>query len=324
VISGAGVEMLQALHALHRPRKDEFFQLTTRRRAALFTNIKVSRNELLDEVFARIHAVRPESQPIFQLQTKIYRYFDFSDWSLIDMIALAVCAPATEQQVARSVAPNALLYHCLRMLDDVLDGHEDYKGGAPTLLGELNSQPDTRPLAFAGNLLPLMILAMQSGATLPDEDRRLYERTMIGMLHEAFAPDWRAEGGYRRIAEAKMGAYGMFLYRPVVSLFDPEIGKTLEPFLARSFYLSQLMNDLNDQPGDETRQQPNFWLSGRNPEVASTEFMEEIGALSRACSEVSPLVRPYAHARVTDLIGYCLQVIQASDQNRPNWPIQAS
>lgn len=317
------MEGLKDLHAVHRPWKDDFYRLTAVRRDTLFTLIKASRNRLLDEIFTRIRAVRTGSQPSIQLLTGIYNYFDASDWSLLDMIALAACAPATEEQIASAVAPNALLYHSLRMLDDVLDGHEDYKGGAPTLFGQLRSQPETRPLAAAGNLIPAMILAVSVSASLSGEDRRLYERTLIGVLHEAFAGDWRTDDGYRRIAEAKMGAYGMFLYRPAVLLFEPGIREKLEPFLARSFYIAQVVNDLQDRQEDHARQQPNFWLAGRDPDVASAEFMGEITALSRACAEMSPKVRDYAHTRVTDLIGYCLQVVQASDQDWHRRTLQA-
>jgi hypothetical protein len=316
MIPSATVRFFQELHAINRPRKDSFYQGSTERRRRLFAGIKDSRNRLLDDLFARVADVRPESEQLRQVRLKLYDYYDRSDWALLDLVALAACTTATVEDVCDAIAPNALLYHSLRMLDDVLDAHHDYKGGARTLFGELSLNTEPSHLASHANLIPAMMMMAGTSATLAAEDRRLLERTLIGMLHESFPGNWRSPESYRQIAAAKMGAYGLFLYRPVLLMFDSATRDTLEPFLVRSFLISQFLNDLQDQRDDEAREQPNYWLMGRDPQVSIEEFRREIEAYAGSCAGVPHPARDYAHARVTDSIGYLLQVIEINDQSR--------
>jgi hypothetical protein len=318
------MSLLQALHEAHRPRKDLFYQRTTQYRSQLFTSIKKSRNRLLDDIFVRVGDARVESESLIQLRTGIYDYFDRSDWTFVDLIALAACTSVPPEQVADLVAPNALVYHSLRMLDDVLDGHHDYKGGERTLFGVLSDDAGKSHLASAGNLIPAMIVMATASVRLPAEERQLIERTLIGMLHESFPGDWNTAESYRQIALAKMGAYGMFLYRPVLLLFNAPDRAELDAFLVRSFFVSQLVNDLQDQEDDEARQQPNFWRMGREPEAAWGELVGEIEAMDRSCAEVPGQAREYVHTRMTDLIGYLLQVLRKRDQSRRDRTVSTS
>lgn len=277
-------------------------------------------------MFGRIREVRAESEALKQLRVKICDYFDRSDWALLDMIALAACTSVPAEQVSDAVAANALLYHALRMLDDVLDCHQDYKGGQRTLFGELSGDAETVQLASAGNLLPVMIMMASTitSTKLTEEDRRLIERTLMGMLHESFPGSIRSLESYREIAMAKMGAYGLFLYRPVLLMFEAATQKRLERFLARSFFVSQVINDLHDRHEDEARRQPNYWFLVHEPQDAVGRLIREISVLSWACSRVAPPARDYAHARVADLIGYILKVIPNHDQNWDRWAGQTA
>jgi hypothetical protein len=316
ILPPSTVQALAGLQAVHRPRKDRFYERSAAVRETLFRLIRTHRNRLLHEMFARINAVRPGSGPVLELEAKALRYFEDSDWAFLDLIALAACSATGEEQIATAVAPHALLYHTLRMLDDVLDNHENYKGGVATLFGDLKSESKMESLAVAGNLIPALMLAARFTSQLSAYDLELYERTLIGMLHEAFGRGWRPGDDYRKMAEAKMGAYGMFLYRPVILLFDPGTRSTLECFLSRSFFVAQLINDLQDENEDRARGQPNFWLTAEDPGSAVDHFIGEVNALCSSCATVSPAVQHYAHVRASDLIGYCLQVVHASDQSR--------
>ena len=309
----ATVSLLQKLHAYHLPRKGSFYHRSAERRRTLLIRITEMRNTLLDEMFERIKDVQIRSQLLLQLRKKLYDYFTRSDWALVDMVALAACTSVEVDEVSRAVAPNALLYHSLRMVDDVLDLHQDYKGGEPTLFGELSANSETACLAIAGNLIPAMIMMANMSAKLTKEDRYLFERTLIGALHESLAGNSCTRESYRRIAVAKMGAYGLFLYHPVVFMFKPAAQGRLEQFLKRSFFVAQMINDLQDQRVDEARHQPNYWLLGLESEYAVQGFVQEVVALANACREVANPAQDYAHARVTDLIAYLLQVVRNND-----------
>ncbi len=305
--------VLDAMDASHRRAKDRFYRCTAGRRAGLFVCIKQARNRLLDEIFDRINHVRGASPPLSRLQEEMYAYFERSDWALLDMIALAACTAAAVDKVAEAVASHALIYHSLRMLDDVLDSHYDYKGGSRTLLGELCADAATKGAASAGNLIPAMIIMASNCARLSTADRDLVERTLIGMLHESFSGSRCTLESYRAIAMAKMGAYGLFLYRPVLLLFDESARSKLETFLERTFFVSQVINDLQDQRDDQQRGQPNYWLIDTPANEALDALIGEIRWLSLACSRVVPSAMDYAHARLADLIGYLLHVSQHSD-----------
>jgi hypothetical protein len=315
---------LQELHAVHRPLKDSFYQRTAGPRDALFAAIKAARNRLLDDLFARVAAARPESAPLARLRARIYSYFDRSDWAMLDLVALAACTTVPVDQAAAALAPNALVYHSLRMLDDVLDGHHDYKGGAKTLFGELMEDGDAPHLAAHANLLTAMIVMASTTAALTGDERQLLERTLIGMLHESFPGEWRSPESYRQIAAAKMGAYGLFLYRPIVGFFEPAAQQTLEPFLVRSFVISQFVNDLQDREDDDARRQPNYWLMDGPDEARAADFRREIDVLACSCAEIPRPARDYAHTRVTDLAAYCLQVLETDDQRRRHRAVEAS
>jgi len=301
VLTAATRRQLQARQAEHAAVKDAFYLATQTRRSELFESLQRARDGLCDQLFAGPEGpVEPAAVP-----AGVRSYAARADWSLLDMVALATRTTAGPAELAAAVAPRALAYQALRMLDDVLDDHVDYKGGKPTLLGEFRADPALAPLAAAANLLPVaMILA---GTELTAEDRALLQRTLRGMLLEYAPGPWTPEL-YQRMAYAKMVSYGQFLYRPVTDLFPEPVRARLEPFLATSFYLAQLLNDLHDVADDLRRGQPNYWtLPDSGPDRLGA-FLAELERLSDDCGTLDPMVQPYGHARLADLLGYLFQV----------------
>ena len=79
------------------------------------------------------------------------------------------------------------------------------------------------------------------------------------MLDEFVTSDVTTLSRYRQITEGKMVSYGSLLYGPVLSFFDPLARQSLFGFLRPSFFLAQLINDLQDREDDLRRGQINFW-----------------------------------------------------------------
>ncbi len=298
------LERLGELKIQHAYFKEPFYRRSSDRRFGLLAHIQTVRHRFFDYLFDEVGTSRAFSR----LVEGIRDYAARSDWALLDLVALAACADDSSTDLAATIAPRALLYHALRMLDDVLDGHSNYKGGNPTLLGELQGDAELRHAAVAGNLIPLIMMIVRIGPGLHADDRTLVERTLLGMLHECVCTAHASLDYYREVAREKMVAYGFLLYRAALEFFDSGIRSTLENFLARSFYISQIINDLQDREDDERRHQLNYWLLGLPPEVATAALLAEFTALSDTCGELDLRVREYGHARVADLAGYLVQV----------------
>jgi hypothetical protein len=295
---------LEARHSRHRAVKDIFYQATETGRADLLNAIQQARDRQFDDLFGP-NLARPVVEPS-SVPSAVRAYAARNDWALLDLVALAACTPAPAAKLAEAVAPRALIYQALRMLDDVLDDHATYKGGNPTLLGEFRRDRKLSRLAVAANLLP-MAMMLAGPPELSCEDRSLVRETLRGMLLEYGDGKWTFDR-YREMAYAKMVAYGQFLYRPVVCCFPEQTCGQLEEFLAKSFYLGQLLNDLHDLMDDLRRGQPNYWALAEDPAITAGAFLNELQQLSDRCDKLELIVQPYAHARLTDLIGYLFQI----------------
>ena len=222
MLSEATIRELRDRLARFDPLKDYFYQRTSEKRRQIGSAVRKRRAQALNAMFEPGRDVWLDSDALSQVRSSLYAYFDLCDWSFLDMIALAAATPSSPIAVATAVVPSAIAYHALRMLDDILDGHHDYKGGAPTLLGELSRSDALRGGAVAANLIPAMLAMLRAGRQLRAEDRALLEGTLLGMLHEAFSDNNSSVQTCLRIAERKMGCYGLLLYRPALRLCDAE------------------------------------------------------------------------------------------------------
>ena len=295
-------ERLQVLRAAAVVQKDQFYSATPARRAELFAAIKTARNRLLDDSVREVTQFLEPSSGLNVVLERMRHYFDQSDWALLDLVALATCLDAPVDAIATKLAPNALMYHCLRMVDDVLDVHHHYKGGAQTLFGYLAERGYD---GVHGNILPATLLIARHAHLLPPRERQLFERTTIGMLHESFPAPVVTLNDYRRIAAGKMGSYGSFLYSPVVAMFASHSAAIVD-FLDESFVLSQVANDLYDRNDDAARGQPNFWHVVGDHDAAMRQFEGDIERWAARADDVGTAQR-YAHARIADLLTYVLQ-----------------
>jgi hypothetical protein len=314
---------LARLHADHAPAKDVFYEATSTRRQALFDAIRSARDGRLDAMEQRVREAGSPSPALAHVLAGGRGYFARSDWAMLDMVALAACTDAPVQELSDAIAPGAVLYHCLRMLDDVLDGHDDYKGGSRTLYGEVR-QASGDVSAVHANVLPAVLLVLQEGPTIPVEQRALLERTLSGMLHESFPAAPLDVEGYLQIASAKMGAYGRFLYAPAIARFGSSDRDAVDAFLLESFVWSQVANDLYDLDDDARRAQPNYWSLDRAESDVGSEAAEGLERWADRAARLPLAARPYGLARVVDLTNYLLRAIDARDQDRDHRASQAS
>jgi hypothetical protein len=314
MLDSATIELLKELDDNHRPHKDAFYKQTAAKRPSVFDLMKRARDRRLEQLFSRSIAAQSGAAVLSSVATLVCDYASRSDWALLDLVALASSLPQPGEEIALSLAPTMVAYHALRMLDDVIDGHHDYKGRFPTLLGRIHGLFDGRGSEAACNLLPLLLMVFDSAHELTSEGRAFAERTLMGMLDEAIAGDITTLPRYRQMTEGKMVSYGMLLYAPALGFLDPASRRPVSRFLRLSFFLAQIINDLQDREEDRRRHQINFWNLPLGDE-AKTVFMLEFMRLSASCAWIDLQYRGYAHARVTDLAGYALQIIAQAQES---------
>jgi SAM-dependent methyltransferase len=201
-------------------------------------------------------------------------YVDWFQWALWDLPVFAVALRPERESFRRAVASCGMVYLSIRLLDDVVDRHFLYRGKRRTLLASLTDLPEGNRASaltqLAGVLLCLHgILQLtgftgdgDGGALLPQEDsRRMLERVvasarrvLVGLIVELSAPDSWDDASYERLVELKNVDYSRILF----AALDPGGRSPLAPFLDRYYALAQRLNDVEDQPQDEQRGQPNL------------------------------------------------------------------
>jgi hypothetical protein len=305
------LKLFRSLDAMHRVRKDKLYTRTSERRAELLRAIKLARDALIERAFDTAENSIGRCPALGVIKGEVCAYASRSDWAFFDLLALAACSDQAPEAVAKVLAPRALIFHALRMLDDALDGHVTYKGGVTTLLGAISAVPALEPVRLAVSVLTATLLTIEGALGLTDADRSWIDRTLLGMVEEVSGLVPWSRDRYREMAKAKMVSYGMFLYSPVVNVFGTSTKAALGKFLEESFFVAQMSNDLHDRENDRGRKQPNYWLLTDGPEAAVPQFVAEVLLLSNSCASLTPDVVDYGHARVADLLHYILQVSDA-------------
>ncbi|MGH8883716.1 MAG: class 1 isoprenoid biosynthesis enzyme [Egibacteraceae bacterium] len=290
----------------HEPHKERFFAATHLERAALFREVTRVRDVFLDDCTALSRRDWPELDEVWK---EFSEYAHRCDWAILDAIVLATCLSKDPHKLGQQLGPCLLVYQAMRMIDDVVDDHLHYKRLYSTAYGILQlsrGQVKARGLTF-----------IAAAALLVHGVTRLPARTLCAVQAVATATLKEVDGlslgnmeDYSRIVEGKMVAYSSIFYDPIIE--DLEDCTEIRDFLARSFRLGQVLNDLHDLQDDKDRLQPNFWLLHSDPEAAESDFIHSMDDLVTACRCLPAVLRPYGHARIADLAGYAIQSVESS------------
>jgi hypothetical protein len=302
-------ELRQYLHQqcdYHASYKERFFASTARDREVLAQVLKKERDALLEDSMALSRRQWPELDGIWQ----VFRdYVCQCDWVFLDAIVLAVCLGTNPEELGRKLAPRLLVYHAMRMFDDVVDDHLDYKGFYPTAYGVLRRSRDeatARGLTVVAAATLLVFAVSRLSATAV----HLVQQVAAATLKEisGIAPGEIAE--YHTVVKGKMVAYSSIIYDPIIT--DAEDPTKIREFVVSSFRLAQIINDLHDLDDDAKRFQPNFWSLNADRATAASYLLRNIDALNVQCRHLPVALQPYGHTRVADLAQYMIIVTEAA------------
>jgi len=290
------------------PRKAAYYDGTAARRRQILDEVVAARNALLDEALSSGLA-KGESQEADRALQEITAYAARCDWILFDTVALAAAGASIARKIASDLAPRLLVYHSFRMMDDVIDQHHDYKGGLATALGALSADPVLSPAASGCNQLTALLLFGHGLRSFSGDEARLAWSTIGGALLELFPASETTEQRYQTIVEGKMVSYGLILYGPLIVDHPTAVRAQLRTFLATSFRLAQILNDLGDQEDDRLHRRPNYWAID-TAEAREDMFEAELGDLERQALDLAAPVAGYALSRVADLCRYGLHMLE--------------
>lgn len=295
---------LQAYRDAYEPAKRAFFAVTEGPRADLLKRIVERRNVSLDDIAERALRQTHGNPRVAETLQGLRRYAEASDWNLVDVVLLAAAAGTPTDSTIERLAGAALAFHALRMIDDVLDVHLTYKESYPTMLGDLCERLQSAPCASQATLLGALLL-LCDGLLRSSSVHDVLQHTIVGAMHESLAVDCERE--YDDIVVGKMVHYGLVLYGPVLDGIPAAHYDPVAAFLKASFRVGQLSNDLADGAADHERRQPNFWNIHRRD--APARFLREFGDLAASGESLPDPYRRYALARVADLAGYGVQIV---------------
>jgi len=303
------LEELRRRQLAHEPLKQRYFHETSALRELLLRELPRARDAWMEGLFGQW----PSTAAVAPVMRELQAYARRCDWGLLDVTALAAALPSLDPDaLARFMAPRLALYQAFRMTDDALDEHLDYKGQLRTALGTLVDGGMPLSAARATQILGALMMAMQSCAELSPPERELGLRTVWGALAESVPQEPWSLAQYREMVRGKMGCYSMLLYGPLANRLAPAEGEggALHAFLERTFYVSQVINDLGDRDDDRARGQPNFWNLGLDAQAQQAEFQAELDALESGCRGFDGALGGYAHSRMADLLRYTLDVAE--------------
>ena len=303
---------LEHLLQKHEPFKEAFYERTEALRSTLLETVQSVRDERLGSMLHQAGFDQPPNDPLAPVAAETRRYNRFCDWSIYDLVVFGACLEAPAHEIARRLAPPLLVFHAFRIGDDVVDGHEDYKHGAPTSLANLRAQLGSKDRSAVANLIVVFMMLLEASRDLGERERTLALRTLGGAIRESLftGSDSYAHdlGAYQTLVDGKMISYGLLLYNPLITLVPTAQRAAIELFLARSFYVAQLTNDLLDREDDRRAGQANFWNLHREARPAVETFANLLRWMSQRCDRFPGDLRFYAHARTADLLRYTLQI----------------
>ena len=214
---------------------------------------------------AKVAAISLNNKTSEDLVKQTAEYYDWLQWTFWDLPYLAVAMAPPKERFRSRVAACGMVYLSARIFDDVIDRHFWYKGKRPTLLSIVseahdNSQGAEGLAILAGLLLcfeGLLCLNDSEGDHFGDKLRDVitsYQATVIGVIMEQSGREEWTPDYYSRLIYLKNVEYWHILYTAI----DPGKNSALYPFLKRYYTLAQMLNDVQDYPEDERRNQPNL------------------------------------------------------------------
>lgn len=192
-------------------------------------------------------------------------YVDWLQWTFWDLPYFAVALQPPREKFRSSVAACGMIYLSIRIFDDILDRHFWYKGKRPTLLGITT---ETYPNSQAAEVLTILgglLLCFEGLSELTDPSMECLNKTLrqailsikstvIGAIMEMTPrEEWSLEY-YKRLIYLKNVEYWHSLYIAI----DSNKNSAFYNILERYYALSQILNDVQDYPEDERRNQPNL------------------------------------------------------------------
>ncbi|MFO7562828.1 MAG: class I SAM-dependent methyltransferase [Enhygromyxa sp.] len=204
------------------------------------------------------------------LGEELSAYVDWLQWTLWDLPWLAVALASEPARFRTKVTRCAFVYISLRLVDDIVDHHYNYRGRQPTLLSRLSARfGDSRSsegLALLGALLlcfeGLHRLAEEPSAAPVREILATLRRVVIGASMELQSHGAWDRASYERLIQLKNVDYWKISF----AALDPEHDTALAPVLERHYALAQKLNDLQDLDQDLVRGQPNIACLHLDPE----------------------------------------------------------
>jgi 2-polyprenyl-3-methyl-5-hydroxy-6-metoxy-1,4-benzoquinol methylase len=213
-------------------------------------------------------------------------YVDWLQWTLWDLPVYAVALRPEPERFRRAVSACGLVYISVRVLDDLLDRHFWYRGRRHSLLATLTRSHGRGRRSEGLTMLAALLLCFEGLArltsSLDDVDLRgtleatvaATRRVLIGLIVEESEREAWSPAMYERLVELKNVDY----FRSLYAALDPAKASPLVPFLDGYAALAQRLNDLQDHPADEARNQPNLVSVYRPRPRGAVAVSQEEGA----------------------------------------------
>lgn len=299
------LDRLRELLDEHDPAKDRFMTASSDRRANILDALVTARDALLERALGERRSGLPICSITSNLASALHRYATISDWAIYDAIQLAACLPFDSRRLGEALAPRALLFLSIRMLDDSIDGHVTYKGHYATIVGELKTSTEH---AIEVNTIASLLIGLEASRQVDPEDLALAQTTLHGQLFEFDPVAADSLASYESMVTAKMVAYGLVVYGPLLRAIEPPFRHAVDGFVRRSLMLGQVVNDLVDRESDEERHQPNRWSLAEELGDTEAAFLSDLELLAEGCRTLGAYA-PYGAARIADLARYTLEAV---------------
>lgn len=303
-------------------------------RAAVAERVTV----LLRELRLSAHRESIDAPVLHLTMDDLVEYVSWNTWSLDDACYFAVALRTPTASIARRLAGCHLIYQAGRTLDDVVDGHFDYKGLRPTPLGHAIKRGGEHERAHAEHRLVLLaVLLILRGigeftASFGPVVHVSHVRTLldsaskacVGALLELEIHGHLAAETYRELVELKSTSHNAILLRAFAGLADEHYVADLVEFGSRTSLLGQILNDAVDRFDDDRIGQPNVFR--RADEVMPTGGLstgdlalvfDQVRSILAVVGAISPVLRGACCAKFTTMILAADRVSVHQDTGKP-------
>ena len=219
---------------------------------------------VLDDLRQNVEHISDGNKVATTLVTQAAEYVDWAQWTFWDLPYFAIALHSPLERFRRAVAACGMVYLSMRIVDDVIDRHFWYKGKRPTLLSVQSEAPTGSQTTEPLTVLAALLVCFQGLSCLTEpqaelettlrETVRALRSTVIGAIMELSPREEWTPQYYERLTRLKNVEYWRSLY----AALDTEQNSELYRLLERYYALAQMLNDVQDYPDDERRNQPNL------------------------------------------------------------------